>query len=102
MKATTFWSKKEDDDDNNTNINKQQNNEGEKAKGGWVLCNFFWILFCGGSFFFSLHFYQAQNVFFHQESSYYIQIKHNERFLPQNDKLSQSWCFLVFVIVLEE
>jgi len=30
---------KEDDDDNNTNINMQQNNEGEKAKGGWVLCN---------------------------------------------------------------
>ncbi len=30
---------KEDDDDNNTNINMQQNNEGEKAKGGWELCN---------------------------------------------------------------
>ncbi len=34
------------------NINMQQNNEGEKAKGGWVLCDVFWILFCGGSFFF--------------------------------------------------
>jgi hypothetical protein len=41
----------------------QQNNEGEKAKGGWVLCNFlkkivlWWVLF------FSLHFYQAQKYF---------------------------------------
>jgi hypothetical protein len=29
----------------------QQNNEGEKANGGWVLCNFLGVLFCGGSLF---------------------------------------------------
>ncbi len=46
----------EDDDENNINVNRQENNEGEKAKWGWVLCNFFWVLFCGATFFFSLHF----------------------------------------------
>jgi hypothetical protein len=47
-----FGAKEEDDDDNNISMNMQQNNEGEKAKGGWVLCKFFWVLFCGVSFFF--------------------------------------------------
>ncbi len=42
----------EDDDDNNTSINMLPNNEGEKAKGGWVLCNFFFgVLFYDGFFF---------------------------------------------------
>jgi hypothetical protein len=52
--------KEEDDDDDNSSINGQPNNEGEKAKGGWVLCNFFfldfvlwWVLVC------PLHFCQA-------------------------------------------
>jgi hypothetical protein len=33
------------------------NNKSEKAKGGWVLCNFFRVLFCGTAFFFPLRFY---------------------------------------------
>ncbi len=50
MKATTSRTKEEDSDDN-TNIIRQPDNEGEKAKGRWVLSNFFlgfvlwWVLF---------------------------------------------------------
>jgi hypothetical protein len=45
MKTTTFWDKGKNDDDNNININMQPNNEGEKAKGGWALCNLFFLGF---------------------------------------------------------
>jgi hypothetical protein len=40
-----FGAKEKDDDDNNTNINRQQDNKSEKAKGGWVLCNFLGFCF---------------------------------------------------------
>ncbi len=69
------------DNNNNNNINRQQNNEGEKAKGGWVLCNSFWALFYGGSFF-SIRFCQTHKKIYHKKSSYYLQIKHNRGFLP--------------------
>jgi hypothetical protein len=101
MKGTTFW-KEEDDDDNNTSINKQQNNEGEKAKGRWFYVIFlgfvmWWVLF------FPLNFCQAQKVFYFQESGYYLQIKHNIRFLPQSERFCYSFgFFLIFVMVLKK
>ncbi len=82
----------EDGDDNN--INRQPNNKGEKAKGGWILCFFFfWVLFCDGSFFFPLNFCQAHKVFYHQEFGYYLQIKHNRGFLPQSKRFCHSLGF---------
>jgi hypothetical protein len=45
----------------------------------------FWVLFCGGFFFFPLRFCQAQKVFYHQEYSHCLQIKHNIWFLPQSE-----------------
>jgi hypothetical protein len=54
-------------------------------------------LFCGGSFFCPLCFCQAHKIFYHQKSGYYLQIKHNRRFLPQSEQFCLSWFFLVFV-----
>ncbi len=40
--------------------------------------------------------------FYHQASSYYLQIKHNRKFLPQKKILLWSWFFLVFVTILKK
>jgi len=41
--------------------------------------SFVWVLFCGESF--SLCFRQVYKIFYHQESSHCLQIKHNNFFL---------------------
>jgi len=64
----------------------------KKAKGGWVLYFLFGFCFVLGPFF-SLCFFQAQNVFYHQESGYYLQIKHNRRFLPQRERFCHGLGF---------
>ncbi len=91
-KQPPFGANEEEGDDNNTNINKQQDNKGEKAKGGWVLCNFFGFCFVVG-FSFLLCLCQAQKVFYHQESGYYLQIKHNRWFLPQSKRFCHGLGF---------
>ncbi len=53
----------EDDDDDNTSISKQENNEGEKVKGGWVLCNFFGFCFVMGLFFPFTFFFKPKKFF---------------------------------------
>jgi hypothetical protein len=71
----------------------------KRPRKGWFCVFLFWVLFCGESFF--LYFCQAHKVFYHQESSYYLQIKHNRKFLPQKKILLWSWFFLVFVTILK-
>ncbi len=57
----------------------------------------FCIFFFGFCFvlspFFSLCFYEAQKVFYHQECGYYLQIKHNKRFLPQRKRFCHGLGF---------
>jgi hypothetical protein len=57
-----------------------------KEGGICVIFIFFRVLFCGRFFFSPLCFYQAQKVFYHQESNYYLQFKHNRGFLPENER----------------
>jgi len=69
---------------------KSTSNQTTKVKrpreGGVCAIYFFlWVLFCGRFFFPLLCFYQAQKKIYHQESNYYLQIKHNRRFLPQSE-----------------
>jgi hypothetical protein len=76
--------KEEDNDDNNTNIHMQYNNKGEEAEGKWIL--WFLLFFCLGFvlwWYFFLHFRLAYNFFYHNESSNYLQIKHNRKNLLQ-------------------
>jgi hypothetical protein len=51
---------------------------------------FFLFRFCFvvGPFF--LHFRQTYKVFYHQESSHYIQIKHNKKLILQREKLRHN------------
>jgi hypothetical protein len=58
-------------------------------EGGF--CVIFWGFYFLVGPFFSIRFCQPDKVFYHQESGYYIQIKHNRRFLPQ---------FFFFAVVL--
>jgi hypothetical protein len=53
--------------------------------GGWF-CNGFFLSFCQAHFFFN-----------HQESGYYLQIKHNIRFLSQKEKLCHDLGFSWFL-----
>jgi hypothetical protein len=57
---------------------------------------FLWVLLCG-KFLFSL--YVSKNPKkknYHQESNYYLQIKHNKRFLPQSEPFCHGLGFLYF------
>jgi len=48
-------------------------------------------------FFFSFTFLSSpKSFFYHQESSYYLQIKHNRRFEPQNEQFVMVLVFLSF------
>jgi hypothetical protein len=53
--------------------------------GVCVIYLFLLVLFWGRFLFFPLCFYEAQKIFYHQESNYYLQIKHNRRFLQQSE-----------------
>jgi hypothetical protein len=55
----------------------------------------FGFSFVVGPFF--LHFRQAYKVFYHQESSHCLQIKHNIKFLSQRKKLHHNLDFVLFL-----
>jgi hypothetical protein len=89
----------EGSDDNNTNINRQQDNKGEESKGTWVLSFFVFLLF-GFSFVVGPFFYTFVKLLkknYHQESSHYLQIKHNTKFLLQRMKLCHNLGFSWFL-----
>ncbi len=78
------------------NINWQQNNEGEKAKGRWVLCFlFFWVLFCGGSFFFTF-LSSPKKIFITKNPVITYKLNTIKVFLPQREIFPHFWFFLVF------
>ncbi len=91
--TTAFGTKEKDGDHNNTNINMQPNKEGEKAKGGWVLCNiFFGFCFVAGQFF---PFYVSAKPikFFITKNLVIIYKLHNIRFLPQSEQFCHNPSF---------
>jgi len=55
---------------------------------------FVWILFCDGSFFSC--FCQVYKIFYHQESTHYLQIKHNKKFMLQRKKLHHNLSIFCF------
>jgi hypothetical protein len=59
-------------------------------------CVFFvWVFFCVGSFF--IYFHQAYKVSYLQESSHYIQTKHNRKFLLHRERLHHNLGFSWFL-----
>jgi len=63
-------------------------------EGGFCVTFFLGVLFYGGSFFFSFMFLSsAKSFFYHQEFGYYLQIKHNRRFLPQSEQFCHGFGF---------
>jgi hypothetical protein len=79
-----------------TSTNNQTTKVKRPREGG-ALCNIFFFGFCFVVGFFSpLCFYQAQKVFYHQESNYYLQIKHNKSFYHKVSDIATSLVFLIF------
>ncbi len=67
----------------------------QRPREGGVLCNIYFFGFCFVvGFFSSLCFYQAQKVFYHQESNYYLRIKHNNVLKkPQSERFCHKLGF---------
>jgi hypothetical protein len=61
--------------------------------GFCVLC--FLFFFCCESFFYV--FVKLKFIFYHEESSHYLQIKHNTKFLLQRVKLHHNFGFFWFL-----
>jgi hypothetical protein len=51
---------------------------------------------------FYLRFHQAYEVLYHQESSHYLQIKHNREFLLQRRYFTTILVFFVLVTILKK
>ncbi len=71
-----------------------------RREGEFCVTLFFWVLFCGESFvfvFLSFTFLSSRkSSFYHQESNYYLQIKHNRKFLHKVNNFVMDLVFFSF------